>query len=346
MTDFLKSLICNTSYALHLHKHLGFFRKNKILFLMYHRILKSYSQNPLKNLNEFSISESQFENHMAYLFRHCNVISVSEAIACKNISKDKKNVVITFDDGYKDNYTNAFPILLKYNFPALFSISTEFVVMWFDILEYAIRTTNKKNTCIRWKNENFDFTLNSINDKTKLLGWLRSKCYEIIQEKRNDFINNVMKELDVSLDYEELLKDPDYAPLSAEEIHKMSESKIAEFAAHSVHHYLLSRINIDTLKYELAQSKSAVENITNLPCKYFCIPGGYYNDFMINAILDTKFEKIFSSDPVEVNPENIPVVIGRHGITISINKGLFADIVHGPFHSIYYSFKTHKYNEL
>jgi len=350
MKNFLKTFICNTSYAFNLPEYLGFFRRNKILVLMYHRILKSYSDDPLKNLNEHSISESQFEDQMAYLSHHCNVISVSDLIAGKNISQNNKNVVITFDDGYKDNFTNAFPILLKYNLPALFSISTEFVVnktpLWFDIIEHAVRLVKKKHISIKLYDKYVDFILNSLNDKIKLLYWLRSKCFEITQENRGGFINDLINEFDIPIDYEELLIDPDYAPLSSEEIHEMAYSKMAEFAAHSVHHYLLSRVNITTLKHELLQSKSAVEYLTNSPCKYFCIPGGYYNETMINAILDTKFEVIFSSDTVEVDPQNIPVVIGRFGITRSINKGLFADIVHGPFHSIYYSLKAHKYKEI
>ncbi|OGH05868.1 MAG: hypothetical protein A2W22_02765 [Candidatus Levybacteria bacterium RBG_16_35_11] len=344
MKLLLKSFICNVSYALHLPKYLGFFRRNKILFLMYHRILKSYSENPLKHLNEYSISESQFEDQMAYLSRHCNVISASEAIAGKNISKDKKNVVVTLDDGYKNNYTNAFPILLKYNFPALFSITTGFVAnripMWFDILEYAVANTHQKTARIKWKDTYIPFRLETTTEKIKFFKWLHSKCIEIIQEERDQFISNILIELNVTINNEKIFEDPDYAPLSAQEIRIMSESKIAEFATHSVHHYLLSRVSLPTLKNELISSKSTVEHITGLPCKYFCIPGGFYNNSVIDVILNAGFEKIFSSDIIEIDPMSIGNVIGRYGITRYITKELFADIINGPFHWIYYSLKS------
>ena len=40
---------------------------------------------------------------------------------------NKPCVVITFDDGYKNNYTNAYPILKKYNIPAIIFLTTNFI---------------------------------------------------------------------------------------------------------------------------------------------------------------------------------------------------------------------------
>ncbi|MBZ0165167.1 MAG: polysaccharide deacetylase family protein, partial [Candidatus Omnitrophica bacterium] len=63
-------------------------------------------------------------------------------IKSKNEPLSRKTVVLTFDDGYADNYTNAFPLLKKYNFPATFFISTEKVglpgyVTWDQLREMA-----------------------------------------------------------------------------------------------------------------------------------------------------------------------------------------------------------------
>jgi len=292
-----KSILCNISYALNLPKYVGPFGKNKVIVLMYHGIVKE-SQNPLKDIYGFNISVNQFEEQIKYLFNHCNVIKASEALSGKNISHDKKNVVITFDDGYRNNYTNAFPILLKYNLPALFSLPTAFVVnrvpLWNDSLEYAVITTQKRTVRIKWNDISSDFKLDTIIEKKEFLKWLLSKCIEISQEKRERFIVNVFNELDVPFDNNKILESPNYEPLSPHEIKILSESKIIEFASHSENHYALTNVNENTLINELKNSKIAIETITGMPCKYFCIPGGHYNNFVIDTILESGYEKIFS----------------------------------------------------
>jgi len=58
---------------------------------------------------------------MAYLKKHnYRVISLSDLVSCLETKTDlpKKAVVLTFDDGYQDNYFNVWPILKKYNFAA------------------------------------------------------------------------------------------------------------------------------------------------------------------------------------------------------------------------------------
>ena len=85
--------------------------------IMYHSI-NSVVQ---KGSNLLVVSPDNFRRQMRFLKdRHYNVLPLEEVASI--ISHKKKapprTIVITFDDGYKDNYTYAFPILREYNFPA------------------------------------------------------------------------------------------------------------------------------------------------------------------------------------------------------------------------------------
>jgi peptidoglycan/xylan/chitin deacetylase (PgdA/CDA1 family) len=81
-----------------------------------------HSVNPQATFkNRLTVSALTFERQMGFFKRHhYNVLPLEElAVFIKEKKRIPPNaVVITFDDGYKDNYIYAFPILKKYNFPA------------------------------------------------------------------------------------------------------------------------------------------------------------------------------------------------------------------------------------
>ena len=95
---------------------------NKAAILMYHSIGD--------NDAFFTTSSHTFAKQMDYLDKHgFKVISLEELLNnFKNKKKiEAKTIVLTFDDGYEDNYTNAFPILQKYNFPATIFLTTDLI---------------------------------------------------------------------------------------------------------------------------------------------------------------------------------------------------------------------------
>ena len=97
----------------------------KILVLNYHQI--DNKANPL------SVSPANFEAQMKFLVDSgCITITPDELYAGINgeIELPPKPVLITFDDGYIDNYTNAFPILKKYNLHATIFIIPSFTSVY------------------------------------------------------------------------------------------------------------------------------------------------------------------------------------------------------------------------
>lgn len=341
----IKSL-CNIMYAAKLNSFIGTYAKNKVVILMYHGIITPGSHNPLKNHYSYNVAKKDFEYQARYLAMNCNVISASEAMSGENLSMEKKNVVITFDDGYRNNFTSAYQILKKYGLPATYSISTDFVnkrsALWNDIIEYAVIHSKQNTARIKHDDSWQDFTLVTIEDKIRLYNWLLAMCIEIKQENRDRFISDILRELDVQVDYEKLFKDPDYEPMTPDDISIMADSGMAEFASHSVHHYALTRTDEATLSNEAAESKIQIEELSGRQCRYFCIPGGHYNKQVADAVFKAGYEKIFTSEFAEFDPMEKPEIIGRYCITGSVNMASFADMVHGPFHRLYYSVESRR----
>jgi len=101
-----------------------FFRGRYCLpILMYHMVFPQ-----AESRYRPAVREATFRRQMEFLKKfHYHVISLEEAV--KLIREKKKippfTVVITFDDGYRDNLEYAFPVLKKYDFPATIFIITD-----------------------------------------------------------------------------------------------------------------------------------------------------------------------------------------------------------------------------
>jgi peptidoglycan/xylan/chitin deacetylase (PgdA/CDA1 family) len=101
----------------------------KIPILMYHSISggNEIVAHPYYHVNT---SPSVFSAHMRFLSdNEYSVVDLRDLNQCFETRNKltKKMVVITFDDGYRDFYTNAFPILKEYHFPATVFLPTDFI---------------------------------------------------------------------------------------------------------------------------------------------------------------------------------------------------------------------------
>lgn len=82
------------------------------VILLYHHVAEDTPAST-------SVTPDTFRKHMAYLDEHYNVLSLNEVMPSLKAGEalPGKTVVITFDDGYKNIFENAHPILQKYGFP-------------------------------------------------------------------------------------------------------------------------------------------------------------------------------------------------------------------------------------
>ena len=121
----MRKIIFKTIACLFLFAFVSFFilvgyllsRGAEPVILMYH----SVGEAGLKKNTILNISIETFERQMEFLYRHhyrvVSLLDLAESLE-KNKKMPSKTVVLTFDDGYENNYTHVLPILKKYHFSA------------------------------------------------------------------------------------------------------------------------------------------------------------------------------------------------------------------------------------
>ncbi len=101
--------------------------KKKVPILMYHSI--SHDASP--KFKPFAVSPELFAKHMAYLHEHAytpiTVTQYVKALSQEEASLPERPVVLTFDDGFADFFTEALPVLMRYSFTATLYVATGFI---------------------------------------------------------------------------------------------------------------------------------------------------------------------------------------------------------------------------
>src|ERR1043165_2632346 len=115
----------------------GIFSKEggrQVFVLMYHGIDKVQDTT----YNKRFFTQANFEKQVVEFKKHFNMLTYSDW-ATQNFSSTKPNALITFDDGYANNYRYALPVLDKHNVHAMFFITgvdtLPVKVLWADALD-------------------------------------------------------------------------------------------------------------------------------------------------------------------------------------------------------------------
>jgi peptidoglycan/xylan/chitin deacetylase (PgdA/CDA1 family)/CelD/BcsL family acetyltransferase involved in cellulose biosynthesis len=223
-----------------------------------------------------SVPVAVFRKQMEFLKQNFPIISLDEVASGSYAdSGEKYSVAITFDDGYRDNFLKAFPVLNKLEMPATIFLATGYIesgeLPWYDQISWAFKLTTRP----RFSLADVGGPEAALNQRPevlqamgKTLAWLRT----IDDEKRRTFIPRIFVELGVSAS----LSVPN-PMLSWEEIKQMSKQKIT-FGAHTISHPALSRTDGARLEAEIVGSKSKIEEALDLPVHHFAYPFGQPSD--------------------------------------------------------------------
>jgi len=245
---------------------------NKLRVLTYHRIIDP-TDDFIQHRGVISAIPENFERQVKFLVKNYNLISFDHLKQAVNaeIRLPKRPLIITFDDGYKDNYTNAFPILQKYGASATFFLTTGFLdgcnTPWWDGLARALQKTTipKVNLGILGK-----YSLNSPKDKLLTISMVNRKLKNMDDTERIQKIEWIKSKLGINTQENDRYNQF----MSWDNIMEMDKEGM-QFGAHTVTHCNLTKESIKVAKREIIESKKRIEEKLKKDIVAFCYPYGY-----------------------------------------------------------------------
>ncbi len=259
--------------------------RGKLLILMYHRF--SREKNPYK------ISVREFEAHLEYLRRNCNILSLSEAVDRRQneIALPPNSAVITIDDGYLDAYELAFPLLKKYELPATLYVVTDFIDekcwIWTDLMRFVLLNTAKNTVEIEFADgDKINAGLLNEAQKIETASRINAQLKRLPNEQKDAKIKEIAQSLEVEIP---LTPSADFAPVSWEMAREMDAGNLS-IGSHTATHPILTNVNLSQLDFELCASKKRLEEILDRSVRHFCYPNGNYNETIQKAVKKAGYE--------------------------------------------------------
>ena len=245
--------------------------RGKSLILMYHRFSETGEG--------ISTPAHRFAEQLDYLTQHYRIVPLSEVAGYLQSGKPMPSglAVITIDDGYRDAYEIAFPILRERKVPATLFVVTDFVDrncwLWTDKLRYLTA---------RAESRVFEATISGRVLRVELTGrFARLRAAEQINGllkrmpdgAKDETIERLALVFGVELP---ALPPPELCALTPEELREMDASGV-EIGSHTVTHQILTKVSGERLRYELRESRSRLESILGRKVTLLGYPNGNHN---------------------------------------------------------------------
>jgi peptidoglycan/xylan/chitin deacetylase (PgdA/CDA1 family) len=276
--------------------------------MLYHRICHKEDYS-----SPSTISPVAFEGQMAYFAENYQVLPLGELLRCltKKQSLPEKTVAITFDDGYKDNYLNAYSALKKYHLPATIFLVTRSIgkggLFWWDKVRFVVHRAEVELLDL---GELGSYSLKSLRDRSRAGSAIVNQLKNVPDERKNTLIEKLTHLSGVEV-RDELGRS---LILSWEEIKEMSRNGI-DFGAHSATHPILTNVPLSRARWEVSQSKRDVEMMLGKEVDFFAYPDGNFNGEIVKTVKNCGFAGAVAIGHRWVTPKNSIYRLPRIGAT-------------------------------
>ena len=257
--------------------------RKHVTILMMHGVLEEVGARSWAPLRP-SLPRRQLDRCLRILASRYRFVSLDEAVAMLRgqIPVRPHSLVLTFDDGYRNQIRHALPVLRRWGAPGAFFLCTGHVQerrpFWFDRLDYALQHAAVDGRKVRVGPETIQLAAADRSALRQSYKALRDAAKAVPRSDREMLVE--METLAAELEVEsgrrlaDVFEDDDASSLLSWADLGRAAADDVTFGSHTVDHIRLSCVGLATAEDQLRRSKADLETHTGRPCHYVCYPNG------------------------------------------------------------------------
>lgn len=286
------------------------------------RWLTERSGQHLIILNYHRASNGNLRRHLNYLRQYYRLVSIETALEelyeqrmCeKRRRRQRTSLAVTFDDGYRDNYTHAFALARELEVPISIYLVPGYIEsgapFWWVESHRLVKQARTRDVHI----EGCVYHLNNPRDCTMLAHLIDTRArYAQSVVEREAFLAAMRKKLQVAP--EMLTEEEGALPLSWEQVQEMKESGWVSFGAHTLSHPILSYLTDPAeVRREVELCRHVLEQRLAQPVRTFAYPIGqqqHSGDEVVHTMQQAGYEWAMTTQYGSNTPKNNPYLLRR-----------------------------------
>ena len=265
-----------------------FWHRRDVIIVSMHGVMPAENPSSWEPLRHRLLAE-KLDVYLRALSKHYNFVSLSAAVEMLTgqMPMQPYSLVVTFDDGYRNNLTHAMPVIRRHGAPATIFVATGHVEhrrpFWFDRLDYAIQHAAGAVSEIRIKGLTVRLKSRARPDLARAYKRLRvaAKSGDGDDGDLRDQLRSIAESLEEGAPRRiaDVFEDDDWVSVATwNEIREAGDrADDVRIGSHTVDHVRLALVDDQTAREELAESKRMIEARTGGPCEHLSYPNGSYN---------------------------------------------------------------------
>lgn len=238
---------------------------------MLHHITEKDSRGIPSN-QDLRVSPAFLEK-MIVTYQQKGFVFISLDTLCEIIASGRPSerpfIALTLDDGYLDNYTNAFPIFQKYQIPFCIFVATDFVdkkaILWWDCIEELVLSHEEVTT-----SDGLTYPCHTARQRQKAYHYLKQKILRMDQSRLGvDELNKLFGAYKI-----DWLAPIRRQGLSWEQVKALSRHPLCTIGGHTVSHPAFDALSDDDIRKEIREGVERIEACTGKPVQHFSYPYG------------------------------------------------------------------------